>query len=169
MHNCKDRNGIDCLELIRKGDIQCFDSLRNLRKGKSNDNGGFQDIDITPKIEHYAETATDKFFKHLDELGTVPGPHCHQSHLVKIIDAKHQIVSGSNYEFTLQLRLHHGPHCGNSVDIFCKNIVIHDPMHNCKGMDCLEVIRTDRIQCFDSLMNLRRGKRDENLRSSLKK
>jgi len=112
--------------------------------------GGAGSVSISPRIRTIADRATSRL---LTQVSMVTGAKCDHASLVNIIDAKEQVVAGMNYIFTLHLRAKQGPLCKENMDRFCKNITVFQPLpHACQGniYDCMQLIREDQIECFES-------------------
>ena len=64
------------------------------------------------------------------------------------MNAKTQVVAGTNYILTLKL----STNCGVSQEKICDNIVVHKPLpFACQADDgCLEIIRQEDIACREA-------------------
>jgi hypothetical protein len=113
--------------------------------------GGFSSEALSPEVKKIAAaTAKD----HLITVPQVTGVMCEHAQLLEILDASSQVVAGTNYRLSLRLRAKSGPMCSDSMERYCKNIMVHQPLaFNCQNADplkCLELINVDEIQCFET-------------------
>ncbi len=151
-----DRNNNDCK--IIKDDLGCCIERLDCPQpefpiigGGGGVPGGFSSKPLTPKLKKIAATAAKD---HLVSVAQVTGVLCEHAQLIEVIDATSQVVAGTNYKFSMKLRAKSGPMCQDSMDRYCKNIMIHEPLSvNCQNSDplkCLELLNADEIECYET-------------------
>ena len=69
--------------------------------------------------------------------------------LVEIEDVQTQVVSGTNFIFTMTLESRSGSDCSEKTRRTCSGIYVYRPW-SCKQenyAECLEIVRTEKIRC----------------------
>ena len=82
-------------------------------------------------------------------LSGISDSRCGGIKLVKVENAKKQVVAGTNFVLTLRLETREGQGCVNKTEQICENIVVFKPLpFACQSDDgCLELTRQTNISC----------------------
>ena len=80
------------------------------------------------------------------------GSRCGKIRLVRVEEARRQVVAGTNYHLTLRLGTGGGgggEDCGEEVERICSGVVVHQPLACYRqGEDCRrEVVRQEEVAC----------------------
>jgi len=85
---------------------------------------------------------------------TITGSECSHAQLLGVIKAESQVVAGTNFRLVLKIRRKTGPGCSENLEQVCTGVMYHRPI-GCSESDyatCLQLIREDEINCFDSVV-----------------
>jgi hypothetical protein len=109
--------------------------------------GCSQDADIDEEIYFAALHATNSL-NNVKEVSS-----CGGINLVRVENARTQIVAGTNYQLTLRLGTSFGRRCASKREKICENIVVFKPLPGPPGAcldGCLQLIEIERISCRNS-------------------
>jgi len=150
------RGGVNCV--MQKDDFGCCDTGYKCDSitpqspsfsGSYPVLGGYGAEPIGKEVKMLAVKATKSL---LTMVAGVTGDECSHAQLIDILEAKRQIVAGTNFQLKLRLRTKSGSDCTNEVVRVCEKIVIFRPLpHACVptpgNEECLEVSRPEQIIC----------------------
>ena len=150
------RGGVNCV--MQKDDFGCCDTGYKCDSitpqspsfgGSYPVLGGYGPEPIGKEVKMLAVKATKNL---LTTVVGVTGDECSHVQLIDILEAKRQIVAGTNFQLKLRLRTKSGSYCANEVVRVCEKVVIFRPLpHACAptpdNEECLEVSRPEQIIC----------------------